>query len=257
MPLSYDLHLHPGPSSVPRWGDGTRVWEAARDAGVRGFVWKSHEEHTTARCARLPRSPVRVFASASLNPWAQLPDVAQAIDDGATWLWGPTMSPEGEIAWELPLPRQWDDLCSWLRETRPSIVLATGHLGRDGRRAMADVAREIGVTCSVTHSLLIPLDEALELAGRGCVLEIDAYTYLNPPQSHEATDIAEAVSALEAAGALVYLTSDGGQAATGNPFVFADKVVAVLSRRLSTATIRRLTFDGPAAVVEALDRGSA
>ena len=48
--LSYDLHVHPAPSVARRWGDGLRVWQAAAEAGVLGFVWKAHEEHTVARC---------------------------------------------------------------------------------------------------------------------------------------------------------------------------------------------------------------
>ena len=52
--LSYDLHVHPAPSAAPRWGDGDRIWQAAAAAGVRGFVWKAHEEHTVARCLELP-----------------------------------------------------------------------------------------------------------------------------------------------------------------------------------------------------------
>lgn len=253
MALSYDLHLHPGPSSAPRWGDGRRVWDAARDAGVRGFVWKSHEEHTPARCAQLPDSPVRPFASASLNPWAQMPDITAAIEAGAAWLWGPTTAADGAIAWDLPLPELWGELSDWLRERRPQIVLATGHLAADGRRGMARLAAQLGIPCSVTHTLLIPLDEALELARMGAAIEIDAYTYLHTPGGREVTDPVEATSELERTGALCYFTSDGGQAETGNPFVFADKVLSVLSRRLSPALVRRLAVDGPVAMVERLE----
>src|SRR3954466_8320015 len=94
--LSYDLHVHPGPPRAPRWGTGEDVQRAAEEMGVRGFVWKAHEQHTPRLCAALPPSPVRAFASASLNPWATLEDVVGALDAGALWLWGPTVSEAGE-----------------------------------------------------------------------------------------------------------------------------------------------------------------
>jgi hypothetical protein len=191
MALSYDLHVHPGPSAVPRWGNGEAVWDAARAAGVRGFVWKSHEEHTSGRCAQLPEHPVRAIGSASLNPWARMPDITAAIEAGAEWVWGPTTSRAGEIAWDLPLPEHWDGLAAWLRACRPRVVLATGHLGSTGRAAMVRLAAEVGVPCSVTHTLLIGLDEALELARLGAALEIDAYTYLHPPSGRALTDVAK------------------------------------------------------------------
>ena len=65
--LSYDLHVHPAPSAAPRWGDGLRVWHAAAKAGVLGFVWKAHEEHTVARCREL----VVLRASADGDSWVR------------------------------------------------------------------------------------------------------------------------------------------------------------------------------------------
>ena len=43
--LSWDLHLHPAPSTAPRWGDGLQVWQAASEAGAR--VWMSRIGHLT------------------------------------------------------------------------------------------------------------------------------------------------------------------------------------------------------------------
>jgi hypothetical protein len=66
MQLAWDLHVHPGPSSVRRWGTGAQIQAAAARAGLRGFLWKSHERHTSLACADLPRTP-RAIGSASLN----------------------------------------------------------------------------------------------------------------------------------------------------------------------------------------------
>jgi Family of unknown function (DUF6282) len=247
--LAYDLHVHPGPSSAPRWGDGERVWRAAADAGVEGFVWKSHEEHTVARCRALPREPVWAIPSASLNPWAAYGDVVDAIEAGARWLWGPTVTADGAIGWDLPLPADWDRLATWLVDRRPALVLATGHLDRDGRRTFARAAADAGLTCSVTHTLHLTVDEALDLAGRGCAFEIDAYTYAHPIEGRRLSDVGAMVAALTEAGAPVYFTSDGGQAATGDPFAFGRRVLAELERVLDPTSIHRLAVDGPRAIV--------
>jgi hypothetical protein len=251
--LSYDLHVHPGPSAATRWGDGLRVWQAAAEAGVRGFVWKSHEEHTVARCRKLPQQPVRAIPSASLNPWAHFEDVTQAIEQGALWLWGPTQTQRAEIGWELPLPRKWERLAGWLAGLHRPLVLATGHLGVDGRAALAALAAEHEhLVCSVTHCLYVPLEEALSLAARGCAFELDAFTYVYDLDGRIRADVRGHVSALSEAGALVYFTSDGGQASTGDPFAFGARVLEQIEEKIGGESATALGVDNPAALVRKL-----
>jgi uncharacterized protein DUF6282 len=253
--LSYDLHVHPGPSARPRWGGGARVYQAAAAAGVRGFVWKAHEEHTVRRVRRLPATPVRVFGSASLNPWAQYADIVAAVQAGALWLWGPTMNPDGEISWDLPLPHSWGPVARFLTELRRPLILATGHLGAKGRAAFAALAAKNDLLlCSITHSLYLPQEEALRLAATGAVFEIDAYTYTNEIEGRIRGDVLEHVQALVGVGALVYFTSDGGQASTGNPFEFGERVLDAIAEKIGPETARLLGVENPASLVHRLDR---
>ncbi len=252
--LAYDLHVHPGPSAAPRWGDGARVWQAAAVAGVRGFTWKSHEEHTVARCRELPHQPVRAIPSASLNPWARFEDITQAIAEGALWLWGPTQTEGAEIGWELGLPSEWERVSEWLAGLRRPLVLATGHLDADGRAAFAALAAEHEqLLCSVTHSLYVPLEEALSLAALGCVFEIDAFTYVFDLDGRARADVRSHVSALSEAGALVYFTSDGGQASTGDPFAFGERVLDQVGELIGSEAAAALGVDNPAAIVQRLE----
>ena len=252
--LSYDLHVHPAPSAARRWGDGMRIWQAAAAAGVRGFVWKAHEEHTVRRCRELPAGPVHAFGSASLNPWARPEDVLAAIGEGALWLWGPTQTPEGEIGWNLPLPREWDQVARALAGWKAPLVLATGHLGAEGRAAFAELAAaNERLTCSITHSLYVPLSEAMRLARAGCAFEIDAFTYAYPPDALAAGDLRTHVQALVEAGALVYFTSDGGQASTGDPFVFGARVLNRMAEVIGEDTARVIGVENPAALVGRLE----
>ena len=256
--LSYDLHLHPGPSKAPRWGTGIEVQRAAEAASVRGFVWKAHEQHTPRLCAALPPSPVRAFGSASLNPWSGIADVLEALADGAAWLWGPTLSTTGEIAWELELPPYWPELEGELRGLERPLVLATGHLGAPGRQHFAELAAACPhLLCSVTHTLYVPLREALELAARGAVFEIDAFTLRHdlPGRTRHAPE--ETVRELHRVEARVYFTSDGGQVDTGNPFEFGAESLDELGTLIGHGHAEELGVAAPSAVVAWLDGKAA
>lgn len=252
--LSYDLHVHPGPSRAPRWGTGEEVQRAAEEAGVRGFVWKAHEQHTPQLCAALPESDVRAFGSASLNDWASLDDVLGALADGARWLWGPTVTPAGETAWELELPPYWPELAIELARRERRLVVATGHLAAPGRRAFAELAATTpALLCSVTHTLYVPLPELLDLAELGAVFELDGYTFTHELPGRTLQAPGDAIDALEAAGALVYFTSDGGQASTGNPFAFGAEALEQLGAAIGEERAEQLGQRNPALVVAWLD----
>jgi hypothetical protein len=252
--LSYDLHVHPGPSVARRWGDGRRVWRAAARAGVLGFVWKAHEEHTVARCRELPTEPVRAIGSASLNPWAGFDDVTVAIETGALWLWGPTQDAGGAIGWELPLPREWERIAAWVAEFDAPLVVATGHLGAEGRAAFAELAAgRPNRICSVTHSLYVPLEEARSLGDSGCVFEVDAYTYAHEIPGRTRGDLRELLDL----DALVYYTSDGGQQSTGDPFAFGARVLDELAAEIGAERAREIGVVNPAAIVARLETATA
>jgi hypothetical protein len=254
--LSYDLHVHPGPSTAPRWGTGIDVLRAAEAAGVHGFVWKAHEQHTPRLCAALPQSPVRAFGSASLNPWSTRDDVLEALEDGARWLWGPTMSGAGEIGWELELPVYWPVLEEALRQPGNRRILATGHLGPAGRTQLAQLAKgSPSLLCSITHTLYVPPEELVELVELGAVFEIDGYTLRHELPGRRRYPPENTVKLLQEAGALVYFTSDGGQADTGNPFTFGAECLHYLGTIIGGHRAEKVGLEAPSAVVSWLDGG--
>jgi len=207
--LSWDLHIHPAPSAAPRWGDGLQIWEAARNAGVRGFVWKSHEEHTAQRCLALPPGPPTAIGSASLNAWASLESVMGALALGARWIWGPSRDAEGGLAWDLSLPRWWPELRATLATLSHAVILATSHLDAAGRLEFARTAAERpNVRCSVTHSLYLPAEEAGSLSELGCAFEFDFYTAVHPVPGRPPGDLLVQAASLRDAGSFVYFTSD-------------------------------------------------
>ena len=72
---SYDLHIHPIPSHVPRLLDDFEVLAQAEEAGMAGVLLKNHYEPTGARAILANRRgrasglkpTVRPF---STGPWA-------------------------------------------------------------------------------------------------------------------------------------------------------------------------------------------
>jgi hypothetical protein len=228
MQLSWDLHVHPGPSSVPRWGTGRDVQAAAARAGLAGFVWKSHETHTARLCADLPPTP-RAIGSASLNAWAGPEEVAAAIADGARWIWGPSRRAHLELGWDLPLPPWWPRLVERLEDLDGPLVLATGHLDAAGRRAFAELAASSSrYVCSVTHAASLGVYEAADLQRLGCHFEVDLYTAVHTVPGRSRPDLAVAIGGLRRAGASVYLTTDAGQPETGDPYTFAERALEPL-----------------------------
>ena len=251
--LSWDLHLHPAPAATPRWGDGMQIWEAARDAGVRGFVWKSHEEHTAQRARALPPGPPTAIGSASLNAWATVDSVMEAVALGARWIWGPSRDSDGRLAWDLELPPWWPELRSAIATLPHGLVLATSHLDAAGRLEFArSAAGHAGLCCSVTHSLYVPTEEARILAKLGCAFEFDLYTTVHPVPDRPFADLVARAESLRETGSIVYITSDAGQAHVGNPFVFSKRVLGDLADKHGAGVIDELAVRNPAALVSAV-----
>jgi len=80
--LSWDLHVHPGESTEGRWGDGFAIKDAARRAGVRGFVWKSHVGSTAELSAALGEGEPRVIPSITLNAGVGARQLQEALRNG-------------------------------------------------------------------------------------------------------------------------------------------------------------------------------
>ncbi len=247
--LSWDLHVHPGSPAEGRWGDGRELQNAARRAGVRGFVWKSHSGSTADAVAGLPPGPPHVIPSIVLNHHVSPRDLEHALQQGVRWIWGPSRRPDGGLGWELPLPAKWAVMRRLLTESSAPLVLATSHLNANGRHEFASLcASAASMLCTVTHSLYLSEHEVRSLALTGAVFEADLYTLTRQVRDVPVAALGSRADLVHSLDSVLYLTSDAGQAAVGDPYVFVGRELRRLAAGLAGG-LPRLTTDGPQRVV--------
>jgi Family of unknown function (DUF6282) len=210
---AYDTHMHVAPDVVPREIDDLSLARRFVELGMDGFVLKSHYTSTAERAAVVSAAVgrVRVLGALTLNravggvnPLA----VEVAAREGARTVWMPTVDSVNEshereappgakvpvwVKLQLELREQGieiepvpvvDEAGELLPEThevlsviaRHGLVLATGHLGRDGIFAVVQGAREHAVELIViTHpefpSQDLSVDDQRALAADGALLE--------------------------------------------------------------------------------------
>lgn len=243
--LSWDLHVHPGSPAEGRWGDVRALRDAARRAGVRGFVWKSHSGSTADAAAGLPPGPPHVIPSIVLNHQVSPGDLERALQQGVRWIWGPSRRPDGTLGWELPLPAQWAAMRRMLTELRMPLVLATSHLDANGRQEFASLcAAAASMLCTVTHSLYLHEHEVRSLALAGAVFEADLFTLTRQVRDVPVAALGSRADLVYSLDSVLYLTSDAGQAAVGDPYAFTGREL----RRLATGladVLPRLSVSGP------------
>jgi uncharacterized protein DUF6282 len=203
---AYDLHVHVEPDLATRRIDDLALAQRFAELGLAGFVLKSHYAPTAERAAvvRAAVPGVDALGAIALNGGvgglnAQAVEIAAR--SGARVVWLPTVDAENEAredgtkpakppVWQRirdelvaagvgngPVPLDEPQLRSVLGVVaRHDLVLATGHLGR------AEIHRVVGaaVAAGVRHVVVthpdyptqgVPVDEQVELAERGAILE--------------------------------------------------------------------------------------
>ena len=227
-----DIHVHAAPDPVtPRRHDIVDLAVAARDAGMAGFVFKSHEYPTqpVAYVVRRAVPGVRVFGSLALdsevgglNPAA----VEASARMGARKVWMPTFSADYWSRSRLGKPgiRILNDHGALLRVVHEildivaaaDMALGTGHLSVEEQDALVAEACRRGIRTVITHAdMWIPVEQQREFARRGAFIE-HAYIVCTPQLgTHTPEAIAEAVRAVGAERCII--STDLGQAHNPSP----------------------------------------
>ncbi len=276
-----DTHTHAGPDVVPRLMNDHALVAAARDAGYRGIVLKSHVEGTASRAA-LAKAAVwpdgdvqggivlNRHSLGGLNPVG----VSTALALGARIIWLPTLSSiiqsrhaSGPARHALPRdPWVTDDpidigpellhdgtvLAEIFRLVAGSdATLATGHLDPTMLVPVVRFAVELGVSrIVVTHPeapfLNVPLDAQLALAELPSVWF--ERCYLSVLNGVSITKIAEDIRAVPPGRTI--LASDLGQPGNPAPVDGLTEYARRLSHHgISDADLEMMLVHNPAAAL--------
>jgi hypothetical protein len=241
-----DIHVHAGPELFTRLGDAFDMARRAREAGMKGLVLKCHHESTTARAyfTRKAVEGIEVWGGITLNQFVggiNPVAVAAAIDSGAKFIWMPTMHADHHIkllgAGTYGVPtmtlskgatvtegitvltkegKLTDETIQIIQMAAlADVVLATAHLSEIEIRAVAQVCRDNGGKCVVTHAFFPrhSIEFLAEMAELGAIIEISAVVaypmarHLMPGMS-----LAMARDLIQAVGAeRVVISTDSGQ----------------------------------------------
>lgn len=190
---AFDMHVHTAPDSVPRRVDDRAMASLACEAGLAGFVIKSHAFETATR-ARLLRSQscVEVFGGIVLN--ASVGGINPAAVEAMVKISGN----RGRIVW-LPT-RDSADIALFQRDEVPvpalvevlqliaahDLILATGHVGGRQLRWVIDLAERhqvsrILITHALSESVALKHDDIRYAIDRNAKLELVVLATLNEP----------------------------------------------------------------------------
>ena len=195
---SYDLHIHPIPSHVPRLLDDFEVLAQAEEAGMAGVLLKNHYEPTGARAilanrrgegfrAKAYGAAVLNWPLGGLNPYA----VHSALKMGAHVIFMPTRDAanclfHGDMPGDF-FQREGISLLDKQRNLRREIyeifevvrsyraLLATGHISPLEYVLLCREGRRMGVRMVLTHPewdrTTMDADTQAELAQLGVYVE--------------------------------------------------------------------------------------
>lgn len=182
-----DPHLHAAPEHIPRLMDDISVAMQARDAGLAGFLLKSHTTLTADRAVIASKvvPGIRIWGGLVLNDGVggfNPAAVEVALSYGASEVWLPTLSAANHRRFyserKTGLSFQDSDATHEIMELIASkdVILGTGHLSVQEIRSVVGLARQHGVRkILITHPeapfIEMPVSVQLDLASLGCLFE--------------------------------------------------------------------------------------
>lgn len=281
-----DIHAHGYPEftlGMPPRVDNLEWARLAAEAGMRGFVVKSHVWPTTAavHMLRKVQPELDIFGSITLNPpvgGLSPVSVEMAAQMGAKVVWMPTWSarhdpPKHSIYLERMRPwissldharAQGEDsltildeaggLCPEVRQIleicqRYGVTVASGHLPAVASVELSRAARELGVRFVLTHPLSGSVGASIEaqrdVAANGGLIE---HVWIGCMPMHQRADPRAIVEAVEAVGPEhCVMASDAVEAWNPPaPEVLRMFIATMLALGVKEDAVHLMTHDNPA-----------
>jgi hypothetical protein len=280
---SIDMHMHPGPTGGPCRLDALEAAEQAKQAGMRGFVIKSHS-YTAAAVAIIVNkmvSDIHVFGSVCLDyeiGGLNFHAVESAAMLGAKVVWMPTFSSVNSInsmrALGLPLKGEGisliDDAGKLVPEMEPilalikkhDMILATGHISPQETFILLNEAQRIGIKkYIVTHPTdtefsekHFSIDELQRLAKMGAFIEFTLVGMLPNEFCHDPAQIARTIKTIGAEHCII--STDLGQPQNPLPVEGMRLLMATLLHQgISPIEVELMAKKNPAILLD-LDKNS-
>ena len=275
-----DLHVHAGPSVMPRALDGAEMLREAVQNDYAAFVIKDHYFPTMMGAEmivmHLGGGMCKVYGGIALNNSVggiNLKAVDAACALGAKFVWMPTVSAlrhkemhqgkglafpgsKGMNVSEAPIRYLNDEggLDSAVIEVltylagKPDVILGTGHGSRDEIDALVHKAAELGVKrILVNHPHYMigaTVEDMVEWSKLGAYIELNATVFV-PTSKFCTNDIAETRRIVDAVGLdKIVVDSDYGQNGNGSPVDGLNRFLELLAETcgLSEPDLARICY---------------
>lgn len=264
-----DLHVHAGPSVMPREVDSAEMMQEAARAGYQAFVVKDHYFPTMMSAYLVQHymgnSKVKVYGGVALNNSVgglNIKAVDSACALGAKFVWMPTVSAENHIKSHqqgLKFPgahgikldeepivyinsrgtvnKKVTEILQYMADT--DMILGTGHGSRNEVDALVTAAAKNGVKkILVNHPQYMigaSLPDIKKWAALGAYIELNATTYV-PESKFAAVAMEEAVKVIKEVDInRLVIDSDYGQKNNGSPVQGMRRFIDLLINQHSIA----------------------
>lgn len=279
-----DLHVHAGPSVMPRALDGVEMLQEAMADDYAAFVIKDHYCPTMLGAEmiekHLGQGKCRVFGGIALNNSVggiNLKAVDAACALGAKFVWMPTVSAlrhkemhqgkglafpgsKGMSVAEKPI-MYLDEKGELLPEVvevltyladKPDVILGTGHGSRNEIDVLLHKAAELGVKrILVNHPHYMigaSIEDMVEWSRLGAYIELNATVFV-PTSKFCTNDIAQTKEIISAVGLdKIVVDSDYGQNGNGSPVTGLNTFIDMVAEtcKLSETELEKICYQNPA-----------
>jgi hypothetical protein len=277
---SIDTHIHSGPDVVPRKMDDVALARDALRSGMRGLVLKCHVAATEGRAylARHEVGGIDVWGGIALNHHVGgiNPEAVRiSVKMGAKIVWMPTVSAENHMH-HFGLSGHMDSLGGGMKGSglcvlddkgklkrevyevlevvkEADIILATGHLSPRESVVLVEEALRMGLkkilfTHPEGHLTLLPVDEQIELSGKGVFFErcwVVTTNIAGEKARVPAEELARSIKSVGAASTI--MATDHGQVVNAAPAqAMLDYITHMLFFGIKTTEIERMVRNNPA-----------